>query len=99
MKDLDQIKLNVGGHKFETSADTLKTCESFFSTLVTSDIPQKVDADNYVFIDRNGVNFGKILDFMRMRTIDFGHNIELAKAIRVEADFYQFQVRIIVGTH
>ncbi|XP_033486688.2 BTB/POZ domain-containing protein KCTD14 isoform X1 [Epinephelus lanceolatus] len=60
------VQLNVGGHLFTTSLSTLrKHPESKLAELFSKHPTLGTDAQGRYFIDRNGSNFGAILEFLR----------------------------------
>lgn len=81
------LKLNVGGHKFETTKSTLVTASVFFSSLLSGRYPTLRDENDAYFIDRNGEYFAPILYYMRTRylTVPQGMNME---ALLHEAEYY-----------
>ncbi|RKO83176.1 hypothetical protein BDK51DRAFT_33268 [Blyttiomyces helicus] len=62
-KQTTKVKLNVGGHQFETSVDTLRSAgDSFLECLFGGKWIAKSDEnDGSIFIDRDGRNFHHIL--------------------------------------
>ena len=64
------IKLNVGGKKFMTTAETLTSKgNNFFSGIVQSKIPIEKDENGYIFIDRDPKYFNIILTYLRIGSI------------------------------
>eukprot|EP01080_Neovahlkampfia_damariscottae_P011197 gene11197-4017_t len=64
------IKLNVGGKKYMTTAETLTSKgKNFFSGIVESKIPIESDENGYIFIDRSPNYFDIILIFLRTGSI------------------------------
>lgn len=63
-----RIILNVGGHRFETSLQTL-TCipDSSLASMFTGRDSLAPDAEGEHFIDRDGIYFHHILNFLRDR--------------------------------
>jgi hypothetical protein len=60
------IVLNVGGHRFETSVQTLRRVPgSLFDAYFSGRYAQDLCVDGSIFIDRDGELFGHVLDFMR----------------------------------
>ena len=59
------IKLNIGGVKYEVSRDTLNMYpDTMLARLISGNIPtQKVKGR--IFIDRDGILFNYILDYLR----------------------------------
>ncbi len=60
-----QILLNVGGKKFETSAQTLTKDSSYFRAMFSGNFGDHPEADGSYFIDRNPEFFGVVLDYLR----------------------------------
>lgn len=61
------LKLNIGGYRYSTTIQTLTTLEPecLFSSMFKGRIPCSIDENGHYFIDRNGKNFGYILDWLR----------------------------------
>jgi len=60
------VKLNVGGHKFVTTLDTLtKFPGTYFSAAFSGRHAVTLDAEGYVCIDRDGTHFQYILNWLR----------------------------------
>ncbi len=61
-----KIKLDVGGVNYSTSITTLTSQpNSMLEAMFSGRYPIKKDEDGTVFIDRNGILFGVILDWLR----------------------------------
>jgi len=61
-----RIKLDVGGHKFSTTRETLlKIPDSLLALMFSGRHQLKVQDDGRVFIDRDGTYFKMILNFLR----------------------------------
>uniref|UniRef100_A0A914YG79 BTB domain-containing protein n=1 Tax=Panagrolaimus superbus TaxID=310955 RepID=A0A914YG79_9BILA len=91
LSDLDEIKLKIGGKCFEASAEALQRFDSFFSRMIKSDIPHKVDDDGYIIVERDGIHFDKILKYMNTGNIEFPSDPYIVRCIRQEADFYRLE--------
>lgn len=63
----DWITLNVGGHVFHTSRNTLTSCSSFFQTMLSHETKMSLVTDDKknIWIDRDGTHFSLLLSFMR----------------------------------
>ena len=49
----DIVKLNIGGVKYETTAQTLtRHGDNYFASLLSKRIPPTLDEQGYYFIDR-----------------------------------------------
>lgn len=85
-----KISLNVGGHVFTTSKETLlRFDETYFCALLGSDA--WTEEDGTYFIDRSPVCFDRILAALRYgEPIDYsGLSSKQAEQLRVERDYYQ----------
>jgi hypothetical protein len=61
-----RIELNAGGHRFESSVQTLRRVPgSLFDAYFSGRYAQDLCVDGRIFIDRDGELFGHVLDFMR----------------------------------
>lgn len=59
------IKLNIGGHLFITTSQTLLgKGQNYFTTLLDNRFAPLKDGDSY-FIDRDGQYFAPLLEFLR----------------------------------
>jgi len=87
----EMVKLNVGGQLFLTTVDTLVKTKSMLSTMFSGKIPVMVDRDGYVFIDRDGKFFGKILNFLRNGSIEPPRDRAKCYDMYKEAEFYQLR--------
>eukprot|EP00123_Amoebidium_parasiticum_P014498 comp22523_c0_seq1/m.34172 comp22523_c0_seq1/g.34172 ORF comp22523_c0_seq1/g.34172 comp22523_c0_seq1/m.34172 type:complete len:567 (-) comp22523_c0_seq1:176-1876(-) len=64
----DRVRLNVGGHRFETTRQTLCAFPtSMLAAWFSGRHVLKTTSDGEVFIDRNGQYFGTILDYCRTK--------------------------------
>jgi len=62
----NKIALNVGGHRFKTSLQTLTSVpDSYFGSLFSGRFEQHPDAEGVYFIDRDGTHFRHILNHLR----------------------------------
>ena len=61
------VKINVGGSIYTTTINTLKKCP-YFNTLIEQKLTT-IFIDNAYFVDRNGLLFGYILEYLRKNTI------------------------------
>ena len=60
------IKLNIGGtHNYSVSKDLMLNSESKLASIFSGKHKLKVLNDGRIFLDRNGVIFGAVLDFIR----------------------------------
>lgn len=88
-----KIRLNVGGHNFETSIDTVtKDPQSVLGFMFSGRHPIKREADGSYFIDRDGTNFRHILNFLRDGESSFSTmpaDVKALRELQKEADFYK----------
>jgi len=87
VKPSQRVKLNVGGHRYETTAATL-TCngpDHYFCSLLRH--TPASDFESELFIDRDGDAFGPLLNFLRTGTLSIPPTKNEA-TVRSEADFY-----------
>lgn len=80
------VKLDVGGKRFHTSKSTIMSQDTKLSELLSEE--RMPDKDGYIFIDRNGKHFGKILDFLRDKRIPLPNTKTDLEALKKEAEFY-----------
>lgn len=98
---MDQLlELNVGGVLYTTSSDTLLwPTDSWFDRFLqtgspstgaieTSPPPVKDSRGRY-FIDRDGVLFRYVLDFLRNRRLVLPDNFQECERLQLEADFFR----------
>ena len=62
------VRLNVGGSLFETTTETLQKAP-YFRCFLEGHMGHATDADGRLFLDRNGILFGHLLDFLRAGTL------------------------------
>ena len=93
---LDVVELNVGGVTYATTLGTLQQAEpesplAIISTLNTAEIKTIFgrDSKNRIFIDRDGVLFRYILDFLRNKRLSLPENFAERDRLRVEAEYYR----------
>ena len=84
------IKLDVGGHQFKTSLNTLRKEDSMLSKLFsgTGFLVEK-DEDGCYFIDRPGVFFAPILHYLQTGVFIEPKDSLQKQGIIIEADFFQ----------
>ena len=80
------VKLDVGGKLFHTSKSTIMSQDTMLSSLVSE--RWNPNKDEYVFIDRDGKHFRKILNFFRDGVISRPNTSEDLEELKREADFY-----------
>ena len=82
------IHLNVGGHHFDVSPQTLLGA-SFFQPLITGRMPFAVDREERIFVDRSGKLFEFVLQFLRNRIRPPQHVLDAcAEDLLLECQFY-----------
>jgi hypothetical protein len=61
-----RVELNIGGHCFQTSVQTLRRVpHTFFHSYFSGRYAQDVCLDGSIFVDRDGEHFGHVLEYMR----------------------------------
>lgn len=94
MKDSDLsslIRLNIGGKKFCTTSDTLTRREpdSMLAAMFSGRHTLCQDSEKgYVFVDRDGMHFRHILNWLRDGVVPLLTDYEYSELIR-EAEYYQ----------
>nr|XP_058954056.1 uncharacterized protein LOC131781419 [Pocillopora verrucosa] len=84
------VKLNVGGHYFTTSLQTLtKDPNSMLGTMFSGKYETRAGEDSAVFIDRDGTHFRFILNFLRTGKLTLPEGATALAEFKEEADFYQ----------
>lgn len=86
-----RVKLNVGGHKYETTRSTLAqhAPEGMLAIMFSGRHAVDSDERGYVFIDRDGTHFGTILNFMRTGKAAWSNsNAEHNDSLREELSYY-----------
>lgn len=85
---METLELNVGGVYYTVSASTLaQDPESTLAQLVQSPTAPR-DSKNRVFVDRDGVLFRYVLDFLRNRKLVLPENFREKDRLAQEAAFY-----------
>jgi vacuolar-type H+-ATPase subunit H len=99
----NRILLNVGGHRFETSRQTLTSVpNTYLESMFSGRFQPSPDADGTYFIDRDGTHFSLVLNFLR----DLG-SFKLSSAVTdlqrdqlmAEAMFYGVLDGMMPGPH
>ncbi|KAM9170112.1 BTB/POZ domain-containing protein KCTD4 [Pangshura tecta] len=87
------ITLNVGGYLYITQKQTLtKYPESFLEGVVNGKIVCPFDADGHYFIDRDGLLFRHILNFLRNGELLLPEGFRENQLLAQEADFFQLKM-------
>ena len=86
------INLNVGGHVFKTSVQTLtKDPNSMLAAMFSGKFDMKPSEDGSFFIDRDGTHFRFILNYLRTGKLILPEGATFLKELEEEAEFYQIQ--------
>jgi hypothetical protein len=89
-----RVELNIGGHRFVTSVQTLRCVpHTFFDAYFSGRYAQDVCNDGSIFVDRDGEHFGHVLEYMRdgfVSVAEAGANpsVSLLRALKREFGFY-----------
>lgn len=93
---LDVIELNVGGVTYATTLGTLQQADTesplaIISTMNLAEIRTIFgrDSKNRIFIDRDGVLFRYVLDFLRNKKLSLPENFAERDRLKIEAEFYR----------
>jgi hypothetical protein len=89
-RDSHHVRLNVGGHRFETTIATLtKEPDSMLSAMFSGRHNLKED-DGYVFVDQDGDVFVHVLSYLRSTSAFVPPKCEvMQQRILAAADYYQ----------
>jgi len=92
------VKLNVGGQVFQTTSQTLtqQGRENFFSALLSGRIPSVKDEQDAFFIDRPGLCFAPILEYLQTGEMRLPAGLSAA-VVRREAAFYCIDLPEVIG--
>ncbi|XP_078350460.1 BTB/POZ domain-containing adapter for CUL3-mediated RhoA degradation protein 3-like [Oculina patagonica] len=86
------VKLNVGGHHFTTSVQTLtKDPNSMLAAMFSGKFEMRPSEDGSFFIDRDGTHFRFILNYLRHGELILPDSAAFLKELEAEAKFYQIQ--------
>ena len=86
------VKLNVGGHHFATTVQTLtKDPSSMLAAMFSGKFDTKPSEDGSFFIDRDGTHFRFILNYLRDGKLILPEGATFHKELEAEATFYQIQ--------
>jgi hypothetical protein len=89
-----RVELNIGGHRFQTSVQTLRRVpHTFFDAYFSGRYAQDVCVDGSIFVDRDGEHFGYVLEYMRdgvVSVADAGahSSVSLLRALKHEFGYY-----------
>ena len=85
------VTLNIGGHKYQTTKETLtKHPSNFFEALLKDKENPELDTEVCIFIDRDGEYFEPILTWLRTEVLSIPPTLS-AKKLYQEAEFYQLE--------
>lgn len=85
----DYVRLDVGGHLFTASKQTLQRFEdSFFAKLVLPENDRRKSELDFITIDRDGKHFGSILEHLRDSLSLVGWTERDLNELGKEADYY-----------
>jgi N-acetylneuraminic acid mutarotase len=88
------IELNIGGHHFQTSVQTLRRVpNTFFDAYFSGRYAQDVCNDGSIFVDRDGEYFSYVLEYMRSGVVSMAEpgarpSVPLLRALKREFGFY-----------
>jgi hypothetical protein len=88
------IEFNIGGHRFQTSVQTLQRVpHTFFDAYFSGRYAQDVCRDGSIFVDRDGEHFGHVLKYMRDGVVSVADpgaqpSVSLLRALKREFGFY-----------
>jgi len=86
----NMVKLNVGGHMFATSRDTLLAYpKSMLATMFSGHFGLEQDDTGAYFIDRDGTHFRYILNYLRGGTLHLPTDENIQQELCEEAQYYQ----------
>lgn len=88
------VYLNVGGIKYVTLRSTLLNptyAPNFLAQLIENDLSNKLsairDQDNHIFIDRNGLVFAVVLDYLRTGELNIPATM-CRRQVELELDYF-----------
>jgi hypothetical protein len=95
-----RVELNIGGYRFQTSVQTLRRVpHTFFDAYFSGRYAQDVCSDGSIFVDRDGENFGHVLEYMRDSHLSVAEagarpSVSLLRALKREFGFYYATVAV-----
>ena len=78
------IALNVGGYLYETTRETVMKSKLLSERIQTA---EKNSCGDTIFLDRDGVMFNCILNYMRTGYI-WAANFQHSQILRIEAEYF-----------
>ena len=82
------VRLNVGGHVFETAASTLTSGSAFFSRLLSADFSDLDPDSGEAFVDRDGRFFPYILGYLRSGAVELPQPPLTMEGLVAEAEYF-----------
>jgi hypothetical protein len=89
-----RVELNIGGHRFQTSVQTLRRLpHTFFDAYFSGRYAQDVCVDGSIYVDRDGEHFGHVLEYMRDGVVLVAEagacpSVSLLRALKREFGYY-----------
>lgn len=88
----ENIELNVGGKYFSTSVLTLtRESDSLLGRIFSGRQTVNKDESGKYFIDRDGLLFRYILDFLRTNQLNLPKDFQEIARLKIEAEFYEIK--------
>jgi len=82
------VRLNIGGHFYETTNKTIaRVQDTFLTSLISNRVPTIMDREGRYFIDRDGQFFAPILTYLRTEELSIPPTMSIDDVER-EAKFY-----------
>ena len=86
----ESIRLNIGGKYFTTSIQTLRREKtSLLATLFSGRVRLQTDLNGNYFIDRDGILFSHILDYLRTGKLLLREGFNEFNRLKQEAEYYK----------
>ena len=86
------VNLNVGGHVFKTSVQTLtKDPNSMLAAMFSGKFEMKPCEDGSFFIDRDGTHFRFILNYLRTGKLTLPEGEHFSRNLRKKPNFIRFK--------
>jgi hypothetical protein len=93
-----RVELSIGGHRFQTSVQTLRRLpHTFFTAYFSGRYAQDVCMDGSVFVDRDGEHFEYVLEYMRDGVVSVAEagaqpSVSLLRALKREFGYYWIEL-------